>query len=89
MTAIGVPLVASSVGLLFVLLLVREVLRADPGNQIMVQISEAIQQGARAFLKREYSYVSILVVVVAGDDGAELRDVVTSVDDLRARIKYL
>lgn len=65
MTAIGVPLVSSLVGLLFVAFLVREVLRSDQGSEVMIQISEAIQQGARAFLKREYSYVAILVVVVA------------------------
>jgi len=64
--AIGVPLAASIVGLLFVLLLVREVLSKDQGSEVMTQISKAIQQGARAFLKREYSYVAILVVVVAG-----------------------
>ncbi|MCD4691090.1 sodium-translocating pyrophosphatase, partial [bacterium] len=66
MTAVGVPLAASVAGLLFVVLLVREVLRSDSGSDVMIQISRSIQEGARAFLKREYSYVAILVVVVAG-----------------------
>jgi len=65
MTAVAVALVSSVVGLLFVALLVREVLRSDQGSETMAQISHAVQQGARAFLKREYSYVSILVIVVA------------------------
>lgn len=65
MSDLGVPLIAGAVGLLFVLYLVRDVLRRDPGNEVMVRISRSVQEGARAFLKREYSYVSILVGVIA------------------------
>ncbi|OQX95969.1 sodium-translocating pyrophosphatase [candidate division KSB1 bacterium 4572_119] len=42
-----------------------DILKKDIGNERMAQISLAIQQGARAFLKREYIYVSIVVVVIA------------------------
>ncbi|MBD3367896.1 MAG: sodium-translocating pyrophosphatase [Candidatus Eisenbacteria bacterium] len=59
------PFASGVAGLVFVLILAREVLRSDPGNELMVRISHAIQEGARAFLRREYSYVAILVVVVA------------------------
>jgi len=66
MTHVAVPLASGIVGLIFVGILVREVLSRDPGNEAMQRISLAIQEGARAFLKREYLYVSVLVVVVAG-----------------------
>ena len=66
MTHVAVPLASGIVGLIFVGILVREVLSRDPGNEVMQRISLAIQEGARAFLKREYLYVSVLVVVVAG-----------------------
>ena len=65
MSNLGVPFAAGAVGLLFVLYLVREVLSRDPGNEVMVRISRSVQEGARAFLKREYSYVSVVVGVIA------------------------
>jgi K(+)-stimulated pyrophosphate-energized sodium pump len=37
---------------------------ADPGNARMVQLMEAIQQGARAFLRREYTWVAGFVVLM-------------------------
>jgi K(+)-stimulated pyrophosphate-energized sodium pump len=60
-----VPLLAGVVGLLFVVILALEILRKNPGNELMVRISVAVQEGARAFLKREYFYVSGLVAGVA------------------------
>jgi K(+)-stimulated pyrophosphate-energized sodium pump len=66
MTHLTVPLASGIVGLIFVGVLVREVLSRNPGSDVMQKISLAIQEGARAFLKREYLYVSVLVVAVAG-----------------------
>ncbi|MFP5256226.1 MAG: sodium-translocating pyrophosphatase [Acidimicrobiia bacterium] len=37
---------------------------ADPGNARMVQLMEAIQEGARAFLRREYTWVAGFVVIM-------------------------
>jgi K(+)-stimulated pyrophosphate-energized sodium pump len=37
---------------------------ADPGNARMVQLMEAIQAGARAFLRREYTWVAGFVVIM-------------------------
>ncbi len=65
MSAITAPLVASLIGLVFVVFLVIEVLRKSPGNELMDRLSRAIQTGARAFLKREYSTVAVVVAVVA------------------------
>jgi K(+)-stimulated pyrophosphate-energized sodium pump len=38
--------------------------KADPGNARMVELMEAIQDGARAFLRREYTWVAVFVVVM-------------------------
>ena len=65
MSLVLVPLVTGAIGLLFVGFLAAEVLRKNPGNELMVRISTAVQAGARAFLKREYMYVSVLVGAVA------------------------
>lgn len=40
-------------------------MKADPGTKNMIEISDAIHEGAMAFLKREYSSLMIFVVAVA------------------------
>lgn len=60
-----ISLGASLVALGFVVYLIVDILKKDVGNEKMAQISEAIQQGARAFLKREYIYVSVVVIIIA------------------------
>jgi K(+)-stimulated pyrophosphate-energized sodium pump len=42
----------------------RRVLAEDQGNLAMREISQAVQVGASAFLRREYTYLAIFVVVV-------------------------
>ena len=59
------PLTASIAGLLFVIYLVHSVLKMNPGNKLMRDISKMIQDGAKVFLKREYICVASLVIVVA------------------------
>jgi K(+)-stimulated pyrophosphate-energized sodium pump len=39
--------------------------KADPGNDRMVELMHAIQVGARAFLRREYRWIAIFVVIMA------------------------
>ena len=38
--------------------------KADPGNDRMIELMNAIQDGARAFLRREYAWVSGFVVIM-------------------------
>jgi len=52
--------------LFFVVYLVSYVLKQDQGNERMKRISEMVQDGAKAFLKREYTYVFAFVIVIAG-----------------------
>ena len=49
----------------FVIYLVINLLKNDRGNQRMIDISDAIDVGARAFLVKEYSYVAVFVAVVS------------------------
>ena len=60
-----IPIVASLIALGFVAFLSIDVVRKDPGNPRMVEISKAIQEGARAFLKREYMYIGLFVLVIS------------------------
>ncbi|HEX7067701.1 MAG TPA: sodium/proton-translocating pyrophosphatase, partial [Candidatus Limnocylindria bacterium] len=43
----------------------RQVTAADPGNARMVELMDAIREGAMAFLRRQYTVLAVFVVVVA------------------------
>ena len=64
-TSVIIALVLSLVGIGFVIWQMRRVLAEDQGNQTMREISLAIQVGASAFLRREYTYLAGFVVIVA------------------------
>ncbi len=63
--AMWIALVVSLAGVGFAWQTAQWVLRQDAGSETMQRISAAIQEGAQAFLQREYRYVSIVVAVVA------------------------
>ncbi len=54
--------IGSIAALLFALFLAISVLRKDPGNDTMIEISKAIQEGAIAYLKQQYKVVAIFFV---------------------------
>jgi len=46
-------------------LFARQVLRAETGSVKMAEVAAAIREGAEAFLKRQYSTIAVLAIVVA------------------------
>jgi len=56
---------ASLVGIIVAVTLATWVLKQDPGNEKMQGISKAIQEGALAFLLREYKVLAVFAIVVA------------------------
>ncbi|MCI0801583.1 MAG: sodium-translocating pyrophosphatase [Chloroflexi bacterium] len=65
MESVIVALTAGCVALLFAAFTAIRVLRADPGNQRMRAIGDAIREGAGTFLRREYMVLAPFVIVVA------------------------
>ena len=56
---------AGVIALLWAVALIVWVLRQPQGNEKMREISKAIQEGAQAYLLRQYSYVAAIGVVIA------------------------
>ena len=65
MESLIVALAAGGAALLFATFTAVRVLRADPGNQRMRAIGDAIREGSGTFLRREYMVLAPFVVVVA------------------------
>ncbi|MFC1466449.1 MAG: sodium-translocating pyrophosphatase [Candidatus Brachytrichaceae bacterium NZ_4S206] len=59
------PIVVSLIGLVYVAATARAILGSDPGNETMQQISQAIREGAQAFLSQQYRVLVIFAAVVA------------------------
>ena len=53
------------VALIFAIFLSLKVIREKPGNELMQEISNMIEQGAMTFLKREYSVLVFFIIIVA------------------------
>jgi K(+)-stimulated pyrophosphate-energized sodium pump len=64
-TLLGMIIGTSVLALVFAVFLARWVLAKDRGTPEMQRISNAIQQGAEAFLARQYKTISLFSIVVA------------------------
>jgi K(+)-stimulated pyrophosphate-energized sodium pump len=60
-----VAIVCGIIAVLYGIVTSRQVLGLSPGNQRMVEVSAAIQEGAAAYLKRQYTTIAIVGIIVA------------------------
>ncbi len=58
-------LAVSLVALLYALMLILYLSRKDRGNKKMVEIADAVREGAVAFLRREYAVIAPIAIVLA------------------------
>ncbi len=63
--AVAASLSAGLLALIFSGVLTYRVMQVDQGNETMRRIAVAIQEGSMAFLRREYTYLAVFVLVVA------------------------
>jgi len=53
------------IALMFAIFLSLRIMREKPGNELMQEISNMIEHGAMAFLKREYSVLVFFIIIVS------------------------
>ncbi len=59
-----IPIIISIFSLIFAYFLIKEVNKAPSGSGKMIEISQAIKEGAMAFLKRQYKTCGIVAIVI-------------------------
>ncbi len=64
MSGIQSALIAAALAILTIVILSISILRRKRGNEHMIRISRAIQEGAQTFLRREYLTVGIVVLII-------------------------
>jgi K(+)-stimulated pyrophosphate-energized sodium pump len=62
--SLSVPIIAALLALIYGAVLISWILRLDAGNEVMRRIAKAIQDGAIAFLNRQYRTVGMVAVVL-------------------------
>ena len=65
MNLLYIVLVCGVIAILYGIITSRQVLGMSAGNQRMIEVSAAIQEGAGAYLRRQYTTIAIVGVVVA------------------------
>src|SRR5947199_751790 len=63
-SGVQVSMVCAAIGLAFAFLLIAAVIRSPSGNQQMLEIAAAVQEGARAYLNRQVKTISVIAVVI-------------------------
>jgi len=64
MNLLVVPIICGSLALIVNVFIVRGIPKKDTGDKVMKEIVNHIEEGALAFLKKEYVYLAVFIVIV-------------------------
>lgn len=64
MTALWLIVLCGALAIVYAIWASRSVLAADPGNPRMQEIAAAVREGAQAYLKRQYTTIGIVGIVI-------------------------
>lgn len=64
MSIYGLIISCGVLALLYGVFMIRSVLSANPGNERMQQIAGAIQEGAKAYLNRQYQIITVVGILI-------------------------
>ncbi|MGL4847524.1 MAG: sodium-translocating pyrophosphatase [Clostridium sp.] len=64
MEILFIPIISGIIALLFLIFLRGKIIKSDAGDEKMRGIANSIEDGAMAFLKKEYKYLSIFIIVL-------------------------
>src|ERR1700704_2257608 len=64
MTALWLIVLCGALAIVYAIWAIRSVLAADAGNPRMQEIAAAVREGAQAYLKRQYTTIGIVGIVI-------------------------
>ncbi|MGL4109124.1 sodium-translocating pyrophosphatase [Clostridium sp. LP20] len=64
MNLLLIPLICGITALVVTIFISRGIIKKNPGNESMKEIAGHIEEGAMAFLKKEYRYLAVFIIVV-------------------------
>src|SRR5215813_14434138 len=64
MTALWLIVLCGVLAILYAIWAIWSVLQANPGNARMQEIAAAVREGAQAYLKRQYTTIAVVGVVI-------------------------
>ncbi|NAS16551.1 sodium-translocating pyrophosphatase [Clostridium butyricum] len=65
MNLLYLPILTGIISLVVVVFIANSIIKRDPGSDRMREISGYIEEGAMAFLKKEYCYLAVFIIIVA------------------------
>src|SRR3954471_1160166 len=65
-SGVTISMVCAALGLVFAFLLIKAVIGLSAGNDRMRQIASAVEEGAKAYLKRQVVTISVIALVIFG-----------------------
>ena len=61
---IDLSMLLAVLGLGYAIVLIKKIMAASPGNDAMRRVAAAIQEGAKAYLRRQVSTVSVIAIII-------------------------